>query len=104
MSLERFAHTLLAFLLTAVMTSAAVAVDLLPREVFFGNPERANVQLSPDGKRLSFLAPSAGVLNVWVQTIGQNDARPVTSSTLRPITRYRWMPNGEQIVYSLDRD
>src|SRR5690606_33960609 len=69
MSLERFVHTLLAFLLTAVMTTAAVAVDLLPREVFFGNPERANVQLSPDGKRLSFLAPSAGVLNVWVQTI-----------------------------------
>ena len=29
------------------------AVPLIPREVLFGNPDRAGVQISPDGTRLS---------------------------------------------------
>src|SRR5688500_15353253 len=40
--------------------------DLIPRAILFGNPERASVQLSPDGKYISWLAPSNGVMNVWV--------------------------------------
>ena len=39
---------------------------LIPRDVLFGNPQRAQARLSPDGKWLSFLAPVDGVLNVWV--------------------------------------
>src|SRR5262249_9334340 len=30
---------------------------LIPRNVLFGNPERTAPQLSPDGKRLAWLAP-----------------------------------------------
>ena len=30
---------------------------LIPREVLFGNPEKANPQLSPEGKYLAYLAP-----------------------------------------------
>ncbi|MCA9286682.1 MAG: S9 family peptidase [Phycisphaerales bacterium] len=99
-------HRLLRFASIALAASAAVsaaASDLLPRELFFGNPQRAGVKLSPDGKRLSYLAPNQGVLNVWVQTVGEDDARAVTTSTVRPIREYHWMPNGEQIVYSQDR-
>src|SRR5215217_5062151 len=39
---------------------------LPPRESFFGNPERGSPRISPDGRYLAFLAPDAGVLNVWV--------------------------------------
>src|SRR5215467_14521595 len=39
---------------------------LLPRSLFFDNPDRARVMVSPDGKRLGWLAPVNGVLNVWV--------------------------------------
>ena len=39
---------------------------LIPREVLFGNPEKAQPRLSPGGKRLAYLAPVDGVLNVWV--------------------------------------
>ena len=42
-------------------------VQLIPRKAFFGNPEKARVRLSPDGKRLAFVAPVEGVLNVWVE-------------------------------------
>ncbi len=79
------------------------AVELIPREVFFGDPERAAVTISPDGQQLAFLAPHEGVLNVWVQSVGKDDARPVTRSTDRPIRIYRWAENSEQIIYSQDR-
>src|SRR5882757_5455616 len=36
--------------------------DLIPRAVLFGNPERAQLRISPDGKQLSWLAPKDGVL------------------------------------------
>src|SRR5689334_20733152 len=54
--------------------------DLIPRSVLFGNPERANVQISPDGKHLSWVAARDGVLNVFVAPIGKLDqAKPITA-------------------------
>ena len=41
-------------------------VPLIPRDALFGNPERTDVQISPDGKYLSWIAAVDGVLNVWV--------------------------------------
>jgi len=46
---------------------------LIPRERFFGNPEKARARISPDGKRLAFLAPVDGVLNVWVGDVADLD-------------------------------
>ena len=77
--------------------------DLIPRSVLFGNPERANVQLSPDGKTLSWLAPKDGVLNIWVAPLGKLDqARAITSDTTRPIRRYFWAFTGKHVVYVQD--
>ncbi len=76
--------------------------DLIPRHVLFGNPDRAAVRISPDGTRLSYLAPHNEVLNVWVQTVGQDDARPLTNATERPIRNYFWAHNSEQIIYPQD--
>src|SRR5580765_3429791 len=42
---------------------------LIPRRVLFGNPDKAMARMSHDGKRLAFLAPVDGVLNVWVGPI-----------------------------------
>src|SRR3954463_4621596 len=41
-------------------------VPLIPRQAFFGNPEKARARLSHDGKQLAYVAPLEGVLNVWV--------------------------------------
>jgi dipeptidyl aminopeptidase/acylaminoacyl peptidase len=77
--------------------------DLIPRGVLFGNPERAAVRISPDGKTLSWLAPRDGVLNVWVAPVGRLDqARAVTSDTKRPIRRYRWAYTSKHILYLQD--
>ena len=42
---------------------------LIPREVLFGNPRRAQARISPDGKWLAFRAPVDGFLNVWVAPV-----------------------------------
>src|ERR1700716_3379300 len=41
-------------------------VELIPRQVLFGNPERVSPSISPDGTQLAWIAPHEEVLNVWV--------------------------------------
>src|SRR5678815_289636 len=73
----------LAVVLVAVTTRAET--PLIPREVLFGNPERTRPAISPDAKRLAWLQPDRGVLQVWVQTVGKDDAEPVSADRQRPI-------------------
>jgi hypothetical protein len=42
---------------------------LIPRRLLFGDPGKLVVRISPDGKRIAFLAPVNGVLNLWVSPI-----------------------------------
>src|SRR5262249_40823260 len=65
------------------------ATDLIPRAVLFGNPERTAIQLSHDGKWLSWLAPKDNVMNVWIAPVDHLDqAKAITSETKRPIRQY----------------
>lgn len=78
---------------------------LIPRKVLFGNPERASVKLSPDGARISYLAPVDGVMNVWVAPVdATEEARPVTRDTGRGIRVYFWTYNPSYVMYLQDRD
>ncbi len=51
-------------------------VPIISREVLFGNPNKASPRISPDGHKLSFLAPVGGVLNVWVRVPRRPEAAP----------------------------
>jgi hypothetical protein len=42
---------------------------LIERDLFFGNPEIAAAQLSPDGRYLAFLKPWKDTRNVYVKSI-----------------------------------
>jgi dipeptidyl aminopeptidase/acylaminoacyl peptidase len=76
---------------------------LIPRRILFGNPDRAQPKLSPDGKQLSFLAPVKGVLNVWVGPADKPDAaKPVTDDKKRGIRQYFWAYTSKHIVYLQD--
>ncbi|MDQ3831072.1 MAG: S9 family peptidase, partial [Candidatus Tectomicrobia bacterium] len=80
-------------------------VTLIPRRALFGNPDRASVQLSPDGTHLAWLAPLDGVLNVWVAP--RQDpaaARPVTRDTGRGIRSYLWAYTGGHLLYVQDKN
>lgn len=78
---------------------------LIPRDVLFGNPDKAAARLSPDGQYLSFLAPVDGVLNVWVAPRDSLDqAKPVTHDKNRGIRIYFWAYTSRHILYAQDRD
>lgn len=77
-------------------------VPLIPRETLFGNPDKTSAQISPDGKRISYLAPDRGVLNVWVRTIGASDDRPVTQDRKRGVRSYFWAHDNRRILYLQD--
>ena len=77
---------------------------LIPREVFFGNPDKITPYLSPDGTRISYLAPVDGVMNVWVGPADDPDlAEPVTNDTYRGISSYFWAYTNEHILYTQDQ-
>jgi dipeptidyl aminopeptidase/acylaminoacyl peptidase len=79
-------------------------VKLIPLKVLLGHPERAGVQISPDGKRLSYIAPLDGVLNVFVGEAGTGDERPVTNDTDRGIQGYLWAHDNRHLMYVRDKD
>ena len=79
-------------------------LPLIPRRVFFGNPDRTQVTISPDGAHLAWLAPRNGVLNVWVAPRERPaDARPVTADAGRGIRFYAWAYTGRDILYIQDK-
>src|SRR5437764_15164387 len=98
-------HFFAALMLVAATQLFAELPPLIPRDVLFGNPVRTAPQLSPDGKRLAWLAPdSRNVLQVWIKTIGQNDDKMVTSDKKRGIRQYGWAPNSKTLLYAQDDD
>ncbi len=82
----------------------ANGVPLIPRKLLFGDPERTQVKLSPDGRWISFLAPWEGARNVWVAPADAPDeACPLTRERERSIAFHHWSYTSRHILYLKDR-
>ena len=80
-----------------------VDASALHRDVLFGNPDRSNVRLSPDGQKLAWLAPDKGVMNVWVAPVTDlAAAKVVTHETTRPIRGFSWTYATDRLAYRQD--
>ncbi len=78
-------------------------VQLIDRELLFGNPSRFQGRLSPDGAMMSFRAPLDGVMNLWVAPAGDIDAaRPITRNTGRGIPSHFWALDSKSVLYIED--
>src|SRR5258708_33541446 len=89
--------TLLLSLASFAGSASAQLPALIDREVFFGNPEYAGAQISPDGKFISFIKPYKDTMNVWVKGVDEpfTAARPMTADTARPVRQYFWSRDGK---------
>lgn len=77
--------------------------ELISRAVLFSHAERSNVQVSPDGSHLSWIAPLNGVLNIWVAPLERPDlAKAVTKDDARGIRSYMWTHRANTILYVRD--
>ena len=84
-------------------TTAPALPPLIPRAKLFGNPTRAQGQIAPNGRFLSWLAPHDGVLNVWVAPMAAiGEARVITRDKKRGIRFYAWAYNSQHIIYMQD--
>lgn len=84
---------------------AAQLPALIDREIFFGNPEYAGAQISPDGKYISFIKPLSGTMNIWVKGVDEpfSAARPMTNDQTRPVRSYFWSRDGKYILFVQDK-
>ena len=108
-----FAFLLTLFCLTAVLGLSSISTlaqqsglpPLIDRELFFGDPEIAGAQISPDGKFIAFIKPYKGTRNIWVKTTEApfDSAKPVTADTTRPIPGYFWSRDGKFILFVQDK-
>jgi len=77
-------------------------VDLIPRDVLFGNPDRVAARLSPDGNRLAYLAPVEGALNVWVGPADDPSAAVPVTRDDDPIFQYWFSFDNDHVLYLQD--
>ncbi len=99
-----------ACVLSAALTIATTAAaqnglpPLIDREIFFGNPEIASAQISPDGKYIAFRKPYKDTMNLWVKRADEpfERARLITSETKRPIRNYFWSRDSKYILFVND--
>ncbi len=99
---------LIASILSSLFMNTVAQGELPPlisRDLLFGNPERASPALSPDGKRLAWLAPNTNnVLQVWVKTVGKDDDKIITADKKRGIRQYFWAKDNRNLLFVQDSD
>ena len=102
-----------AFVLLSVFGAAPVAraelPPLIPRDVLFGNPDRAFPQISPDGQRIAYLRPDGkNVLQVWVRPTVEIDPEPsdkaITADPKRGIRTFYWAQDNKHLLYEQDAE
>ena len=78
---------------------------VIDRELFFGDPEIAGAQISPDGAFIAFIKPFKGTRNIWVKKTADpfSSAKPITADTKRPIPGYFWSRDGKYILFVQDK-
>jgi hypothetical protein len=108
----RSRRSILALLILSTLLLIALAAPVwaqsppvIDRELFFGDPEIAGAQISPDGAFIAFVKPFKGTRNIWVKKTGEPfaNAKPITADTKRPIPTYFWSRDGKYILFVQDK-
>jgi dipeptidyl aminopeptidase/acylaminoacyl peptidase len=101
-----------ALLVSVALSGAALAggadapPPVMDRELFFGNPEIAAAQISPDGQYIAFLKPWKDTRNIYVKKTGEpfDKARLLTTEAKRPIPALFWTRDSKLVLYVKDND
>ncbi|MFI5251853.1 MAG: S9 family peptidase [Bacteroidota bacterium] len=94
------------FILVIIFTCTTDAglTPLIRRKVLFGNADHLLPLLSPDCKKLSYLAPWKGVMNIWVRNVNQTNDSVITTDSIRGIQKYSWAEDNRHILYLQDNN
>ena len=86
---------------------SAPSAGIISRDILFGEPERSNVLISPDGRWISYLMADGGVHNVQIAPLDNTSqpllgARQATTETSNNVKGYVWAYTSRHIIYLLD--
>lgn len=85
-------------------TASEAETRLISRDLLFGNADKWQGRISPDGTYLSWLAPVNGVQNIWIAPVtNPADAKAVTSDTGRGIQSHSWSLDSKSVLYTQDK-
>src|SRR5215217_7066184 len=111
-SIDQSRRSIFGLMILSALLLVALAVPvwaqsppLIDRELFFGDPEIAGAQISPDGAFIAFIKPLKGTRNIWVKKTSEpfTNAKPITADTKRPIPGYFWSRDGKYILFIQDK-
>jgi dipeptidyl aminopeptidase/acylaminoacyl peptidase len=111
-SIGQSRRSVISFLILSVLLIVTLATPvwaqsppIIDRELFFGDPEIAGAQISPDGAFIAFIKPFKGARNIWVKKTAEPfaNAKPITADTKRPIPGYFWSRDGKYILFVQDK-
>ncbi len=98
-----FLSTLVFAQATPTAAEGVAGTAVIPRSALFGNPEKTQARISPDGKYISYIAPLNGVLNVWVGPRSDpSAAKAVTNDAKRGIRQHFWAFDNQHVLYLQD--
>lgn len=101
--LFNFAFLIIALIFGIVlMNNHSMKAKEIPLKDFFRNPDKSSFQISKDGKYFAYLAPFQNRMNIFVQEIGNSEAKRITEETDRDISGYFWASN-TRILYLKDK-
>ena len=83
-----------------LVPASAAPAPLLERNLFFRNPQKLAPAVSPDGRRVAYLAPAGtGTFGIWVRTIGLDDPKLIASDPGSPISGFLWQGDSRHVLY-----
>ncbi|HEY3415822.1 MAG TPA: hypothetical protein VGM23_02965, partial [Armatimonadota bacterium] len=78
---------------------------LLPRDVLFCEPDRYEVQLSPDGKSIAYLGRDAkNISQLWIRPVDSDQPRQLTHVMRSCIEDFKFAQQGRSILYRWDNN
>jgi dipeptidyl aminopeptidase/acylaminoacyl peptidase len=98
-----FSHLVFLSLISLFLQGTARSqgeAPLIPRRALFADSDKDQVQLSPDGKWIGYLALSGNTMNIWVAPVSEpSKASVVTKQRGEPVLNFRWIYIPGQLLY-----
>lgn len=91
--------------MTTSIQNESKDIELIERDLFFGNPEISFGQLSPNGEYISFMKEYNSIMNIWVKKVSEPfEKAKILTRSYRPIYTYFWSFDSKNILYLQDEN
>lgn len=93
-------YTTIFFFLYLCIYTTQLLSEPIPADIIFASPQRENIQISPDGRYISYIAKDQnGKNNLFLKTPQKNDDRRLIANPEEGIIDHRWSLLPDKILY-----